>query len=34
MPLGVENMYALRSKILVEGKSQRQVARERGSGWE
>ncbi len=28
--LGVEDMYALRRKILVEGKSQRQVAREMG----
>ena len=28
--LGVEDMYALRRKVLVEGKSQRQVAREMG----
>ena len=28
--LGVEDMYALRRKVLVEGKSERQVAREMG----
>ena len=28
--LGVEDVYALRRKVLVEGKSQRQVAREMG----
>ena len=29
--LGVEDVYALRRKVLVEGKSQREVAREMGS---
>ena len=28
--LGVEEVYAIRHKILVEGKSERQVAREMG----
>ena len=28
--LGMEDVYALRRKVLVEGKSQRQVAREMG----
>ena len=28
--LGVEDVYALRHKVFVEGKSQRQVAREMG----